>query len=104
MCPNTFLNGLSGYKRRISVITLRQCDYKIRQISNINNNTSRILDLQKDRYFETLAAKYWNQTLKAQCPNSDDNEGITLESLGLYQLFYIFFLILLFNFLKIIKE
>lgn len=42
----------------------------------------RILDLQKDRYFEMLASKYWNQTLKAQCLNSDDNEGITLESLG----------------------
>lgn len=54
----------------------------MRQISDINN-IFRILDLQKDRYFETLAAKYWNQTLKSQCPNSDDNEGITLESLGL---------------------
>lgn len=43
---------------------------------------SRILDLQKDRYFEMLASKYWNQSLKAQCLNSDDNEGITLESLG----------------------
>lgn len=42
----------------------------------------RILDLQKDRYFEMLASKYWNQSLKAQCQNSDDNEGITLESLG----------------------
>lgn len=29
-----------------------------------------------------LASKYWNQTQKAQCLNSDDNEGITLESLG----------------------
>lgn len=52
-----------------------------------NNNpiiclSARILDLQKDRYFETLAARYWNQSLKSQCPNSDDNEGITLESLG----------------------
>lgn len=42
----------------------------------------RILDLQKDRYFEMLASKYWNQSQKAQCLNSDDNEGITLESLG----------------------
>lgn len=47
-----------------------------------NNILCRILDLQKDRYFEMLAAKYWNQTLKTQCPNSDENEGITLESLG----------------------
>lgn len=43
---------------------------------------SRILDLQKNRYFETLTSKYWNQSLKAQCLDSDDNEGITLESLG----------------------
>lgn len=50
--------------------------------SYISDVICRILDLQKDRYFEMLASKYWNQTLKAQCPNSDDNEGITLESLG----------------------
>lgn len=42
----------------------------------------RILDLQKDRFFETLNSKYWNQSLKGSCPNADDNEGITLESLG----------------------
>ncbi|CAB0034839.1 unnamed protein product [Trichogramma brassicae] len=41
-----------------------------------------ILDLQKDRYFEALSSKYWNQSLKSLCPNADDNEGITLESLG----------------------
>lgn len=51
-------------------------------MSDINNIIFRILDLQKDRYFETLSATYWNQTLKTHCPNSDDNEGITLESLG----------------------
>ncbi|XP_032670681.1 ionotropic receptor 25a [Odontomachus brunneus] len=55
----------------------------VQQGSHLQEEISRkILDLQKDRYFETLASKYWNQTLKAQCPNSDDNEGITLESLG----------------------
>ncbi|XP_036139677.1 ionotropic receptor 25a isoform X3 [Monomorium pharaonis] len=55
----------------------------VQQGSHLQEEISRkILDLQKDRYFETLAAKYWNQTLKSQCPNSDDNEGITLESLG----------------------
>ncbi|XP_020285886.1 ionotropic receptor 25a isoform X1 [Pseudomyrmex gracilis] len=55
----------------------------VQQGSHLQEEISRkILDLQKDRYFETLAAKYWNQSLKAQCPNSDDNEGITLESLG----------------------
>ncbi|CAD1477130.1 unnamed protein product [Heterotrigona itama] len=55
----------------------------VQQGSHLQEEISRkILDLQKDRYFETLASKYWNQTLKAQCLNSDDNEGITLESLG----------------------
>lgn len=66
----------------ISVILFSRDRHLMRQISDINNIIFRILDLQKDRYFETLAAKYWNQTLKAQCPNSDENEGITLESLG----------------------
>nr|XP_003700444.1 PREDICTED: glutamate receptor ionotropic, kainate 2 [Megachile rotundata] len=55
----------------------------VQQGSHLQEEISRrILDLQKDRYFETLASKYWNQSLKAQCMNSDDNEGITLESLG----------------------
>lgn len=74
-------NGLS---RLYTSVILFSRKHFMRQISNINNIAFRILDLQKDRYFETLAAKYWNQTLKAQCPNSDDNEGITLESLGYY--------------------
>ncbi|XP_012347986.1 ionotropic receptor 25a isoform X2 [Apis florea] len=55
----------------------------VQQGSHLQEEISRkILDLQKDRYFEMLASKYWNQSLKAQCLNSDDNEGITLESLG----------------------
>lgn len=55
----------------------------VQQGSHLQEEISRkILDLQKDRYFEMLASKYWNQTQKAQCLNSDDNEGITLESLG----------------------
>lgn len=29
-----------------------------------------------------LSAKYWNQSARGQCENVDDNEGITLESLG----------------------
>lgn len=41
-----------------------------------------ILELQKERYFEHLTNKYWNNSAKASCPNADDNEGITLESLG----------------------
>lgn len=42
----------------------------------------RILNLQKERFFELLSAKYWNQSARGQCENTDDNEGITLESLG----------------------
>ncbi|XP_075215254.1 ionotropic receptor 25a-like [Lycorma delicatula] len=42
----------------------------------------RILDLQKDRYFEVLNAKYWNSSNKGICHNFDDYEGISLESLG----------------------
>lgn len=38
--------------------------------------------LQKDRFFELLSGKYWNNSMKAQCSNSDESEGITLESLG----------------------
>lgn len=42
-----------------------------------------ILELQKDRFFEALTAKYWNSTAKSsECPNNDESEGITLESLG----------------------
>ncbi|KZC07022.1 Glutamate receptor, ionotropic kainate 2, partial [Dufourea novaeangliae] len=55
----------------------------VQQGSHLQEEISRrILDLQKDRYFESLTSKYWNQSLKAQCLDSDDNEGITLESLG----------------------
>lgn len=71
----------------IVIVYLLQYTITIRYINNII--IRRILDLQKDRYFETLASKYWNQSLKAQCPNSDDNEGITLESLGeLFRFFH----------------
>ena len=41
-----------------------------------------ILELQKDRYFETLQGKYWNSTMRNNCPVLDDSEGITLQSLG----------------------
>lgn len=42
-----------------------------------------ILELQKDRFFESLTAKYWNHSAKAkECPSGDESEGITLESLG----------------------
>lgn len=34
------------------------------------------------RYFEGLTNKYWNHSAKGRCENTDDSEGITLESLG----------------------
>ncbi|XP_068085158.1 ionotropic receptor 25a [Anabrus simplex] len=55
----------------------------VQQGSHLQEEISRkILDLQKDRYFESLTAKFWNSSAKGDCPNSDDSEGITLESLG----------------------
>lgn len=45
----------------------------------------RLLLLQKDRFFEKLQAKYWNHSAKGDCAGTDDNEGITLESLGILQ-------------------
>ncbi|XP_014217822.1 ionotropic receptor 25a-like, partial [Copidosoma floridanum] len=55
----------------------------VQQGSHLQEEISRrILDLQKDRYFETLSSKYWNQSRKGTCSNTDDNEGITLQSLG----------------------
>ncbi|XP_051160876.1 ionotropic receptor 25a-like isoform X13 [Leptopilina boulardi] len=55
----------------------------VQQGSHLQEEISRkILDLQKDRFFEGLNFKYWNSTLKRQCTDADDNEGITLESLG----------------------
>lgn len=40
------------------------------------------MELQKERFFEDLKGKYWNQSNLRQCPLSDDQEGITLQSLG----------------------
>lgn len=55
----------------------------VQQGSHLQDELSRtILILQKDRYFEGLTAKYWNSAAKSDCPNSDANEGISLESLG----------------------
>ncbi|XP_025420928.1 ionotropic receptor 25a [Sipha flava] len=55
----------------------------VQQGSLIQEEISRkILDLQKDRFFELLNAKYWNASKMSMCPNADDSEGITLESLG----------------------
>lgn len=56
----------------------------VQQGSHLQDEISKkILDLQKDRFFEQLQAKYWNSSAKGSCPKSDDSEGITLESLGL---------------------
>nr|ALR72538.1 ionotropic receptor 8a [Colaphellus bowringi] len=55
----------------------------VQQGSHLQDGISKmILLLQKDRFFEGLQAKYWNNSVKGDCPNTDDNEGITLESLG----------------------
>ncbi|KAL0280963.1 UNVERIFIED_CONTAM: hypothetical protein PYX00_002104 [Menopon gallinae] len=55
----------------------------VQQGSQLQEEISRrILDLQKDRYFETQTAKYWNSSAGGNCPNTDDSEGITLGSLG----------------------
>lgn len=40
------------------------------------------MELQKDRFFEELKAKYWNNSNLQSCPLSEEQEGITLESLG----------------------
>ncbi|XP_066148112.1 ionotropic receptor 25a [Euwallacea fornicatus] len=55
----------------------------VQQGSHLQDDLSKvILDLQKNRFFERLQSKYWNNTVKGACPSTDDNEGITLESLG----------------------
>ncbi|CAO1298261.1 unnamed protein product [Diamesa tonsa] len=55
----------------------------VQQGSHLQDELSRVvLDLQKDRFFEYLSAKYWNTSLRGSCERSDDSEGITLESLG----------------------
>ena len=101
-----------------------------KQGSHLNEEISRVvLELQKDRYFETLYGRfasnmdkqisyvdmtytykqrsvcmliyigkifsvlkkifldsvdcrYWNSTLRSECPTLDDSDGITLRSLG----------------------
>ncbi|KAF5290625.1 hypothetical protein FQR65_LT01915 [Abscondita terminalis] len=41
-----------------------------------------ILDLQRDRFFDQLQAKYWNNSIRGDCADDTESEGITLESLG----------------------
>lgn len=55
----------------------------VQQGSHLQDEISHyILEMQKDRFFEMLTAKFWNNSAKGVCPNTDDSEGITLESLG----------------------
>ncbi|XP_022208624.2 uncharacterized protein LOC111065005 [Drosophila obscura] len=55
----------------------------VQQGSHLGDELSyAILELQKDRFFEELKARYWNQSNLRNCPLSEDQEGITLESLG----------------------
>uniref|UniRef100_A0A1A9UEK8 Ionotropic glutamate receptor C-terminal domain-containing protein n=1 Tax=Glossina austeni TaxID=7395 RepID=A0A1A9UEK8_GLOAU len=54
----------------------------IQQGSHLADELSyALLELQKDRYFEELKDKYWNRS-RSNCPLTEDQEGITLESLG----------------------
>ncbi|CAG9789789.1 unnamed protein product [Diatraea saccharalis] len=55
----------------------------IQQGSRLQEHLSRaLLDLQKERFLEQLASKYWNESARQACPDADESEGITLESLG----------------------
>ncbi|XP_002133910.2 uncharacterized protein Ir8a [Drosophila pseudoobscura] len=55
----------------------------VQQGSHLGDELSyAILELQKDRFFEELKTRYWNQSNLRNCPISEDQEGITLESLG----------------------
>ncbi|CAK1554505.1 unnamed protein product [Leptosia nina] len=55
----------------------------VQQGSRLQEDLSRtLLILQKERFLEQLTAKYWNETIRQSCPDADESEGITLESLG----------------------
>nr|XP_037875977.1 ionotropic receptor 25a isoform X3 [Bombyx mori] len=55
----------------------------VQQGSRLQEDISRaLLELQKERFLEQLASKYWNETLRQSCSDADESEGITLESLG----------------------
>ncbi|XP_034837962.1 glutamate receptor ionotropic, kainate 2 [Maniola hyperantus] len=55
----------------------------VQQGSRLQEDLSKtLLDLQKERFLELLSSKYWNETARQACPDSDESEGITLESLG----------------------
>nr|AQN78506.1 ionotropic receptor 8a [Meteorus pulchricornis] len=55
----------------------------VQQGSHLQENISRtILELQKDRFFESLSGKYWNKSANGKCSVTDETEGISIESLG----------------------
>ncbi|XP_053623165.1 ionotropic receptor 25a [Plodia interpunctella] len=55
----------------------------VQQGSRLQEALSRaLLELQKERFLEQLTAKYWNESARQACPDADESEGITLESLG----------------------
>ena len=35
-----------------------------------------ILNLQKEKFFEIQQAKYWNNSIRKECPILDDSEGV----------------------------
>ena len=61
----------------------------VQQGSHLQEEVSKvILELQKDRYFETLSSRYWNSTLRSLCPTLDDSEGRS-TSLLLFSLVFL---------------
>nr|AMM70666.1 ionotropic receptor 8a [Heliconius melpomene rosina] len=55
----------------------------VQQGSRLQEDLSRtLLDLQKERFLEQITSKYWNESARQACPDADESEGITLESLG----------------------
>lgn len=52
-------------------------------LTNLQDELSyALLELQKDRFFEDLKAKYWNMSRIKACSVNEEQEGISLESLG----------------------
>lgn len=66
------------FKSKLAISIYSTC----RSLDSKDEVSRMILELQKDRFFDDLTAKYWNSSLKGSCIRNDDSEGITLESLG----------------------
>ncbi|XP_023336240.1 ionotropic receptor 25a isoform X2 [Eurytemora carolleeae] len=55
----------------------------VQEGSSLSKELSQVvLGLQKDRFFEKVHSKFWNIGQRQACPVMNDNQGITLESLG----------------------